>query len=59
MSTVGADGSRRDHDLPASDAPDGHELSLATVSVEFLDRRIPQLAQDLAPLQDVDHSSRA
>ncbi len=37
MSTVGANGSGRDHDLPASDAPDGHELPLAAVLVEFLD----------------------
>ena len=37
MSTVGTDGSGRDHDLSASYASDGHELSLATVLVEFLD----------------------
>ena len=37
MSTVGTDGSGRDHHLPASYAPNGHELPLATVLVEFLD----------------------
>ena len=40
MSTVGTDGSGRDHDLSASYAPNGHELPLATVLVEFLDRGI-------------------
>ena len=40
MSTVGTDGSGRDHDLSASNASDGHELPLATVLVEFLDGRI-------------------
>ena len=41
VSTVGTDRSRRNHDLPAADAPDGHELPLAAVPVEFLDSRIP------------------
>ena len=58
MSTVGTYGSWRDHYLSASDAPDGHELPLAAVLVEFLDRGISQLAQSLAPLQDVNHSGR-
>ena len=40
MSTVGTDGSGRDHYLSASYAPNGHELPLATVLVEFLDRGI-------------------
>jgi len=40
MSTVGTDGSGRDHDLSASYAPNGHELPLATVLVEFLDRGV-------------------
>jgi len=40
MSTVGTDSSWRDHDLSASDASDGHELPLAAVPVEFLDRGI-------------------
>jgi len=37
VSTVGTDGSGRDHDLSASNASDGHELPLAAVLVEFLD----------------------
>jgi len=40
MSTVGTDGSGRNHDLSASDASDGHELPLAAVLVEFLDSGI-------------------
>ncbi len=41
MTTVGTDSPRRNHDLPAPDAPDGHEFPLTAVPVEFLDRRIP------------------
>ncbi len=40
MSTVGTNSSRRNHDLPASNASNGHELPLAAVLVEFLDGRI-------------------
>jgi len=40
MSTVGTDRPRRDHHLSASYAPDGHELPLATVLVEFFDRGV-------------------
>ena len=40
VSTVGADGSWGNHDLTASNAPDGHELPLTAVPVEFFDRGV-------------------
>ena len=59
VSTVGTDRSGRNHDLSASNTSDGHELPLAAVPIEFLNRGISQLTHRLAPLQDMDHGGRA
>jgi len=60
VSTVGTDGSRRNHDLSASYAPDGHELPLAAVLVEFLNCGISLTRfMVLASSQNMNHRSCA
>ena len=57
--TLWTDGSRRDHNVFAANAPYGHQFAIRALPIKLLDGRRRELAQFLCAPQDVNYSGRS
>jgi len=57
--TLWTDCSRRDHNVLATNAPDGHQFAICTLPIELLDRRGRKLAQFSSTPQDMNYACGA